>query len=77
MLSWIMRWSRDFFFQKKQKIYFFKDEKVTKKCKDAAIEYLGKENVVELDMRMTAEDFAAMVERARNAGPDDCEMCGS
>ncbi|UPT72222.1 MAG: ribonucleoside-diphosphate reductase subunit alpha [Flavobacterium sp. JAD_PAG50586_2] len=26
---------------------------------------------------MTAEDFAAMVERARNAGPDDCEMCGS
>jgi ribonucleoside-diphosphate reductase alpha chain len=26
---------------------------------------------------MTAEDFAAMVEKARNAGPDDCEMCGS
>ena len=26
---------------------------------------------------MTAEDFAAMVERARSAGPDDCEMCGS
>jgi ribonucleoside-diphosphate reductase alpha chain len=26
---------------------------------------------------MTAEDFKAMVERARNAGPDDCEMCGS
>ena len=26
---------------------------------------------------MTAEDFAAIVERARNAGPDDCEMCGS
>ena len=26
---------------------------------------------------MTAEDFAAMVELARNAGPDDCEMCGS
>jgi ribonucleoside-diphosphate reductase alpha chain len=26
---------------------------------------------------MTAEDFAAMVERARAAGPDDCEMCGS
>ncbi len=29
---------------------------------------------------MTAEDFAAMVERARNAaatGGDDCEMCGS
>ena len=26
---------------------------------------------------MTAEDFKAMVERARAAGPDDCEMCGS
>ena len=26
---------------------------------------------------MTAEDFKAMVEQARNAGPDDCEMCGS
>ncbi|HRZ31128.1 MAG TPA: ribonucleoside-diphosphate reductase subunit alpha [Flavobacterium sp.] len=26
---------------------------------------------------MTAEDFKAMVEKARNAGPDDCEMCGS
>jgi ribonucleoside-diphosphate reductase alpha chain len=26
---------------------------------------------------MTAEDFKAMVERARNAGPEDCEMCGS
>ena len=26
---------------------------------------------------MTAEDFKAMVDLARNAGPDDCEMCGS
>jgi ribonucleoside-diphosphate reductase alpha chain len=26
---------------------------------------------------MSAEDFQAMIERARNAGPDDCEMCGS
>ena len=26
---------------------------------------------------ITAEDFAAMIERARSAGPDDCEMCGS
>jgi ribonucleoside-diphosphate reductase alpha chain len=31
-------------------------------------------------VEMTAEDFAAMIERARNAagtGGDDCEMCGS
>jgi len=26
---------------------------------------------------MTAEDFKAMIDLARNAGPDDCEMCGS
>jgi ribonucleoside-diphosphate reductase alpha chain len=26
---------------------------------------------------MTEEDFKAMVARARAAGPDDCEMCGS
>ena len=26
---------------------------------------------------MTAEEFKAMVERNRNAEPDDCEMCGS
>ena len=26
---------------------------------------------------MTAQDFKAMIEQARNAGPDDCEMCGS
>lgn len=34
------------------------DLKLTDKCKEAAIEYLGKENVEELPMRMTAEDFA-------------------
>jgi ribonucleoside-diphosphate reductase alpha chain len=26
---------------------------------------------------MSAEEFRLMVERARNAGPEDCEMCGS
>lgn len=31
---------------------------VTKKAKQSAIEYLGKENVEELPLRMTAEDFA-------------------
>lgn len=31
---------------------------VTQHCKQAAIEYLGKENVEELPLRMTAEDFA-------------------
>lgn len=26
---------------------------------------------------MTPEDYKAMIEQARNVGPDDCEMCGS
>ncbi|MGX7667272.1 ribonucleoside-diphosphate reductase subunit alpha [Flavobacterium pedocola] len=26
---------------------------------------------------MTAEEFRAMLERSKNAGPEDCEMCGS
>lgn len=34
------------------------DVEITKHCKQAAIEYLGKENVEDLPLRMTAEDFA-------------------
>jgi metal-dependent amidase/aminoacylase/carboxypeptidase family protein len=34
------------------------DETTTANAKKEAIEYLGKENVVDLDLRMTAEDFA-------------------
>ncbi|MBA4240777.1 MAG: amidohydrolase [Sphingobacteriaceae bacterium] len=34
------------------------DVEVTKYCKQAAIEYLGKDNVEDLPLRMTAEDFA-------------------
>lgn len=34
------------------------DVEVTKQCKQAAIDYLGKENVEDLPLRMTAEDFA-------------------
>jgi ribonucleoside-diphosphate reductase alpha chain len=26
---------------------------------------------------ITAEEFRAMIERSKNAGPEDCEMCGS
>lgn len=38
--------------------FLVNDEETTKKAKAAAEEYLGKENVEELPMRMTAEDFA-------------------
>lgn len=34
------------------------DDETTEIAKNAAIEYLGKDNVIDLDIRMTAEDFA-------------------
>ncbi|MBI9038778.1 MAG: amidohydrolase [Bacteroidales bacterium] len=39
------------------------DELTTKNTKKYAIEYLGKHNVIDLDVRMTAEDFAYFSER--------------
>lgn len=38
--------------------FLVNDDSVTQKAKMAAIEYLGAENVVDLEQRMTAEDFA-------------------
>lgn len=38
--------------------YLVNDDEVTALTKSNAIEYLGEENVVDLEMRMTAEDFA-------------------
>ncbi len=38
--------------------FLVNDKELTELCKNAAIEYLGKENVEELPLRMTAEDFA-------------------
>jgi metal-dependent amidase/aminoacylase/carboxypeptidase family protein len=38
--------------------FLVNDENITANSKNAAIEYLGKENVVDLDLRMTAEDFS-------------------
>jgi len=34
------------------------DESLTMRARELAIEYLGRENVIDLDVRMTAEDFA-------------------
>ncbi len=33
--------------------------------------------VLEEPAEMTAEEYRAMIELAKNAGPDECEMCGS
>jgi amidohydrolase len=38
--------------------FLVNDDKVTAESKQLAIEYLGADNVVDLDQRMTAEDFA-------------------
>ncbi len=38
--------------------FLINDEQLTAKTKEFAIEYLGKENVVDLPIRMTAEDFS-------------------
>jgi ribonucleoside-diphosphate reductase alpha chain len=33
--------------------------------------------VLEEPAEMSADEYRAMIERARNSGPEDCEMCGS
>ena len=33
--------------------------------------------VLDESAEMTAEEYRAMIEMAKNAGPEDCEMCGS
>ena len=38
--------------------FLVNDERLTMDCKSRAIEYLGEENVVDLPIRMTAEDFS-------------------
>jgi metal-dependent amidase/aminoacylase/carboxypeptidase family protein len=38
--------------------FVYNDPAITGKVRKYAIDYLGKENVEELDMRMTAEDFS-------------------
>ncbi|MES2131684.1 MAG: M20 family metallopeptidase [Bacteroidota bacterium] len=38
--------------------FLVNDESITEQCKQSAIEYLGEDNVEDLPLRMTAEDFA-------------------
>ena len=38
--------------------FLVNDDELTKLSKNAAIDFLGAENVIDLDLRMTAEDFA-------------------
>lgn len=43
--------------------FLINDVPFTKQCQQAAIEYLGKENVESLPLRMTAEDFAYITQQ--------------
>lgn len=43
--------------------FLINDAPFTKQCKEAAIEYLGNENVESLPLRMTAEDFAYITQQ--------------
>lgn len=43
--------------------FLVNDEVYTEQCRKAAIEYLGPENVEELPLRMTAEDFAYITQQ--------------
>ncbi len=45
--------------------FLINDEPLTQRCREGAEEYLGKENVLDLPMRMTAEDFAYFSQKAR------------
>jgi metal-dependent amidase/aminoacylase/carboxypeptidase family protein len=43
--------------------FLINDAEVTQHCKQAAIEYLGNNNVEDLPLRMTAEDFAYITQQ--------------
>jgi amidohydrolase len=43
--------------------FLINNAEVTQQCKQAAIEYLGKDNVEDLPLRMTAEDFAYITQQ--------------
>jgi len=45
--------------------------------KEPAAEKLRLQPVVDEAVEMTADEYRAMIELAKNAGPEDCEMCGS
>ncbi|MDG1797417.1 MAG: M20 family metallopeptidase [Flavobacteriales bacterium] len=44
--------------------FLVNDENITKLSKDAAQKFLGEENVVDLDLRMTSEDFAFISQKS-------------
>ena len=45
--------------------FLINDVNLTNRCKNAAIEYLGKENVVMIPQRMTSEDFSNYTQKTK------------
>jgi amidohydrolase len=43
--------------------YLYNNPKLTKATRNLAQEYLGEDNVLDIDMRMTAEDFAYFAQK--------------
>ena len=43
--------------------YLYNNPKLTKATRNLAQEYLGEKNVLDIDMRMTAEDFAYFAQK--------------
>ena len=48
-------------------LFFVNDKVITENAKNTAIKFLGKENVVDLNLRMTSEDFALLVKKVHLA----------
>jgi ribonucleoside-diphosphate reductase alpha chain len=60
--------------KKAEPIEIAEDEKVEAKVAAKVLEPIA---MVNEPVEMTADEYKAMIEMAKNAGPEDCEMCGS
>jgi ribonucleoside-diphosphate reductase alpha chain len=53
------------------------EEQPVAEVAEPVIEKLQPIAVLNEPVEMSAEEYRAMIEMAKNAGPEDCEMCGS
>ncbi|MFT7351326.1 MAG: ribonucleoside-diphosphate reductase alpha chain [Flavobacterium sp.] len=60
--------------KKAEPIEVANEEKVEEKVAAKVLEPIA---MVNEPVEMTADEYKAMIEMAKNAGPEDCEMCGS
>jgi ribonucleoside-diphosphate reductase alpha chain len=60
--------------KKAEPIEVANEEKVEEKVAAKVLEPIA---MVNEPVEMTADEYKAMIEMAKNGGPEDCEMCGS